>query len=284
MGMLTCQTCKRILDENEFRMKDPQVGRRSLHCKQCDNIRQQEYRAQKDGVRGNWLMFGCVHLPFEHPDALHWLVSLDKKYGFKRKFMMGDLYDWGGLNRFQHNPNMPSPIEEYSRTIEVRSKWFAAFPEVDMIYGNHDLRPMARAGEAYLPEILLRDLREVMGLPEGWRSHGSRLVVKHHTLGEVLMIHGDKVNKDALTNAKACGKHVVMADRHTMCKAAWVETVLGEKRFGINTGCIIDADREAFAYSKGRMSRPLIAVGAIIDGNPMNLVMHVDEHNRWIDR
>lgn len=284
MGLLTCETCKRILDECEFSLKDIKSARYNRDCKKCFNVKQREYRKNKDGIDGNWLFFGCIHLPFEHPDALDFLERIIKKYKFTKIVMMGDLMDWGGLNRFQKNPNLPSPLEEWSRTIPIRERLYNIIPKAELINGNHDMRPMMRAAEAYLPDIVNIGVDTLMGIPIGWVKNGSRVVLKHRKLGDIVCIHGDKVNKDALTNAKAFGKHVVMADRHTECKTEWVETLLEEKRFGINTGCLIDADREAFAYNRGRMRRPLIAVGAIIDGNPVNLVMHVDQHNRWIDR
>ena len=281
MSLLTCKGCQRILDVCEFPIKDKD-GRRSNVCRTCSNRRVRDLYHKAHA--GNWLFMGCIHLPFEHPDALDWLASLKKKYLFERVVMMGDLYDWGGLNKFMKNPNMPSPIAEYERTKEVRARLFDMFPVVDMIYGNHDIRPYARAGEAFLPDLLVRPIDEVMGLPEGWKRHGSMLEAKHKKLGDILIMHGDKLHKDAVVNAKSCGRHFVMADRHTMCKAAWVETILGEKRFGINTGCLIDADREAFAYSRGRMMRPIVAVGAIIDNSPVNLVMPMDKEYRWVDR
>ena len=284
MSLFTCTECQRILGIEEFKIKDPATGRRSRKCKECHKRTDRLYQRNKRTQGGNWLFFGCIHLPFEHPDALAWLKHLHDKYGFTKIVMLGDWYDWGGLNRFMKNPNMPSPLQEYQRTIEVRQQWYEAFPEVECITGNHDLRPLLRAGEAYLPDIILKDIREVMGFPAGWKQHGSQLLLNHSLLGEVLCIHGDKVNKNALTNAKACGKNIVMADRHTMCNVGWCETMMGERRFGINTGAMIDAEREAFAYCRGRMMKPLIAVGAIIDGNPVNLVMPVDAQNRWRDR
>jgi len=281
MALLTCKGCGVIKEEEKFQPVAPGSNYRRRECYSCLSKKRWAKEKVSRAGRGNWLMFGCVHIPFEHPDCFRFLEALQVRYEFKRVFMMGDLYDWTGLNRFSKNPNLPSPVDEYKATIGRRDELYKLFPNVEMLYGNHDLRPLSRAAEHYIPELLIKSLREVMGLPDGWVSCGMQLVAEHASLGDVVLIHGDKVNRDALVNARQIGKHLVMADRHTMCKVAWSQDFMGRKVFGMNVGALVDAEREAFAYSKGRVMRPMISVGAIIDNNPVNLVMNLDGEGRW---
>lgn len=283
MGYITCKRCERMLDENSFQKKDA-TGRRSRVCRECENKREKQKRHRDNSVGGNWLIAGCIHMPFNHVDMIDWFRDLNRTYKFTKIIILGDLYDHQGMSRFSKNPNLPSPLDEYKATIPIREKLYDLFPEVEFIWGNHDLRVLARAAEAYIPEYVIKGLPEIYGLPKGWNVHGTKMLLTHPHLGEILFLHGDKINKDAITNAKNLGRNFVMADRHTMSKTEWVRNILDEIYFGINTGCVVDINHPAFGYADGRLKRPVISVGAIIDGNPQNIIMPIDKDGRWLER
>lgn len=285
MGLLTCTGCKRILNESEFRFRsDGDRERYVRRCRKCEAEKGKHDNRRKKSVGGNWLFLGCVHMPFQHPDMIDWLKKINDEHLFTRVFCLGDLYDWAGLNRFMKDPNMPSPQEEYQASLPIREQLYSLFGEVDMVWGNHDLRVMSRAAEAYIPEFFFKDLREVYGMPESWKTQGGYLEVTHPHLGDMVLLHGDKISKDAVLNAQSFGKHVIMADRHTVCKVEWRHTLLNRRLFGVNSGCLVDSNHRAFNYGKGRRLRSVVGVSAIINGSPQNIVMPLDDDGRWLER
>lgn len=278
--MLSCKRCERILPEADFKVKDKD-GRLSRVCRECEARYDREWRKRQKVKAGNWLFLGCTHLPYQHADLLDWLEALQARFTFRRLIHLGDLYDWGNVSRHGYNPNMPSPLDEYNSTIPLRERLYRMFPSADMVAGNHDLRYLVKAAEAGIPDIVIKGIREAMGLPEGWVEHGTSVELSHPTLGPILCVHGDKIPKKAGNNAKSCAKHFVMADRHTQASVEWVSALMGKQLFGMSTGCGIDESQLAFKYSKKFIPRPVISVGAIIDNLPVVIPMHLDSDHRW---
>ena len=279
--MFTCCDCEKILPASSFSPKD-KTGRLNRRCKSCHAEVETQRREAKKKVNGNWLFMGCTHLPYQHVDYFRWIEALNAKYKFARVIHLGDLYDWGNVSRHGTNPNMRSPADEYAETIPLRERLYAIFPEASMVSGNHDVRYLVRAAEAGIPDIVIKGIREAMGLPDAWTEHGTSVELEHPYLGPIVCVHGDKVPKNAAANAKSCGKHFVMADRHTQAKVEWANALMGKQLFGMNTGCGIDESRLAFKYSRKFIPRPIISVGAIIDNVPLNLTMKLNDKHEWV--
>jgi len=215
--------------------------------------RESKYSGKPVGV------FSDPHVPFNHPNYLQFCIDTFKKYGAGRKVCCGDLVDFHALSRHQTETCAKSPCDELEMTIEGVKPFTKAFPEVDLITGNHDDIYIRQAATLGIDKRFLKPFSELFKLPNGWKIHSDELIIDN-----VLYKHGiNCTGKNGALNAALLERlSTVIGHSHSFggCQySANPRSII----FGLNVGCGIDIDAYAFAYGKHSKYRPTLGCGIV---------------------
>ena len=204
-------------------------------------------------------VIGDTHLPYEHRDYLQFCKETFEQNGVNRVVHIGDLIDNHSLSFHDSEPSLRGSRGEYEMAWQRLQPWFDAFPEVTMIYGNHDAIPARQMKKIGLdPDQYMRPIEEVYDFPTGWSLR------EEVEIDGVLYHHGHT----------ACGVNGFRNDS----KARFRSTVTGHAHgnsgvsytavdralvYGCAVGCGIDNRSMAFAYGKGFKNKPIISCAVI---------------------
>ena len=221
----------------------------------------------------------CVsdtQFPFHHQDTFSFLKAVKKKYKPDLVIHQGDEVDFHALGRWSVNPDGYSAGMELELAIECMHELYSIFPKVYVCTSNHTVRPLKKAFDSGLPRKFLRDYHEFLEAPKGW-EWADRWVFDN-----IIFEHGENVSgpNAALNAAKANMMSTSIGHQHSYGGVKYYST-FNKTIFGMNTGCLIDINKYAFAYSKNARSKPTIGVGVIINGIAYFIPMLTDKHNRW---
>jgi len=176
--------------------------------------------------------------------------------------MIGDLVDNCALSFHLKKPSLKDPTREYDLAMEQVENITDAFPEADMMIGNHDALPYRWANEVGIPMEYLRDPKSLWNLPDEWTVHPrfSQLVID-----DVIYQHGDRGRASAILNAKDEFKSVVQGHHHSR---AGVEFFANRftRVFGLQVGCGSDYKHAAMQYGIKYSSKPIYGCGVVLDG------------------
>jgi len=217
-----------------------------------------------------------LHAPFEHRDALAFLLELKKKVRPDGVVCLGDEADFHALSNYDHDPDGRSANDELSEALEHLAPFYAAFPRVQSLHSNHTARPFRRAAKFGIPSAYLRSYAEFMRAPVGWTWHES---VEHD---DIRYFHGEGYSgpQGALKAAQAHMQPVVIGHLH-----AWAGILYNANPkylfWGMNAGCLIDRHKYAFAYGKDTPAKPILGAGVVVDQVPHFAPMLLDSRGRW---
>lgn len=202
----------------------------------------------------NILVIGDLHEPFTLDGYLAFCVKTHKKYDITHVIFIGDIIDNHFSSYHEIDPNGHGGEEELSLAVRAISKWSAAFPNADVIIGNHDRLIMRKAFTGGIPREWIKDYKDVLGTP-GWNFMEEQLYDSVH------FIHGE--GSTARTRCRKDLMSTVQGHRHP---EAYTEHVVGEtfRIFGMQVGCGVDRKSYAMAYAKSH-PKPAIGVGVILD-------------------
>jgi predicted phosphodiesterase len=216
-------------------------------------------RDAKTGIVG---VIADLHVPFNHPNYLPFLVDTFKRYGVETVVSIGDLVDHHAMSRFQSETCALGAVDELEVSKVTLKKYSQAFPTVQVCAGNHDLIPVRQAATVNIDERYLKSLFEVLELPKTWTLE------EEFVIDDVLYKHGiNCLGKDGAINAAIQERmSTVIGHSHSFggCKYS------ANKRniiFGLNVGCGIDINAYAFAYGKHAKFRPTIGCGIVFDSS-----------------
>lgn len=204
-----------------------------------------------------------THVPFDHPKAPAFLEKIYNKYKCDRVVQLGDLADFAGFStKWKPDPNGYSPGQEYQLLREGLEIYYKKFPFVDVVAGNHDLRPHRAMFESGLPHQLAKSLGEFFGSPKGWTWHYGSLVidgVRYH--------HGNRLSASKLLTAhqKSYGSSV-SGHLHNVAAAIYHYSDTKKRFFTLSAGCLIDSKAYAFRYNDENYNQAVLGCGVIIDG------------------
>lgn len=189
------------------------------------------------------LTIGDIHEPFAHRRALAHCLMVQEEAQTTRTRFVGDIIDHHRISRHTTEPDAMGATLEARQTIRKLAKWVKAFPEADIILGNHDLIPKRQAKEVGIPDMYLKDIREVYQLPDTWKFH-DRIIEKG-----VLWVHDGGSGKYAAMNlAKDMSMSVVCAHTHRYPGCLYFSNP-NKLFFALQTGCLIDKKAYAMRYS-----------------------------------
>lgn len=208
-------------------------------------------------------VFSDPHIPFHHPNYLQFCADTFKRYGVGRVVCCGDLVDFHAISNHQAETCAKSPYDELEMTTEGVAQFVKAFPEVDLILGNHDLRYVRQAATVRLDKRFLKPFSELFELPKTWRIHQDEFIVD-----DVLYKHGINCTgkTGALNTAIQERMSTVIGHSHAFGGAQYS----ANKRdivFGLNVGCGIDVAAHAFAYGNHSKNRPTLGCGVVFDSS-----------------
>jgi hypothetical protein len=190
---------------------------------------------------------------------------------------LGDEVDFHGVSRWPKDPDGFSAGHELDHAIRHLTPWFSTFPEVYVCTSNHTARPFKSAYNIGLPAQLIKSYQEFLGSPPLWRWSD------RWQIDGVCYEHGEgKSGKNAAINIAIDNRmSTVIGHQHSnggIQYAAGRDNII----FGVNSGCLIDVTKYAFAYAKAMRNKPTLGATVVIDGVPFFFPMILNKAGRWV--
>ena len=227
--------------------------------------------AKKD--EGPVLIIPDLHAPYHHPQTIEFLKAVHKARGCRpRVVATGDIADFHSMSRHVHETDAWSPAREYQKLLEFTAELEEAFPEGDWVLGNHDLIPQRQMKELGLVGAMLKSPNELYGVGEGWTLHPLFHVIDPDGW-DVLVEHGiGSGGKYGCANT-AKEKRCSYVQGHIHSAAAVIYSSNHENTiFGMNVGCLVDADSLAMRYGKYATRKGVMGCGVVYSGGHAEFV------------
>ncbi len=201
------------------------------------------------------LVIGDTHTPFDLDTYLDFLVDTYERFNCNRVVHIGDEADHHYSSYHETDANGMSGGDELYHTKKRMARYYKAFPDVDVIIGNHTRIIMRKAQTGGIPREWIKDYNDVLGVPN-WNFHTEL------EIDGVLYAHGE--GGTARTKCKKDLQSIVQGHLHTQL---YVEYVVGRNNriFGMQVGCGINHEEYAFGYAKAGL-KPAIGCGVVIGG------------------
>ena len=201
------------------------------------------------------LVIGDLHEPFCLDGYLEFCQKTYADYNCNQVILIGDILDNAFASFHETQAELPSGQDELDYAIAKIHKWRDAFPNADVIIGNHDRivsRKLVRSG---VPQKWLKSFNEVLGTNWNWTE---RIVYDG-----VQYLHGE--GGTARTKSKNDMMSTVQGHIHTQAYCEWN---VGKKFriFGMQVGCGVDAKSYAAAYAKN-FKKQAIGCGVVLGGH-----------------
>jgi len=194
----------------------------------------------------NTLVIGDIHEPFGQEGAVDFCKKVYKKHKCKHVVFVGDIVDHHRISRHVSEPDAWGAVKEAEMAVKKLKVWSKAFPKADVILGNHDLIPKRQAKELGVPELFIKKIGEVYGLP--WSFH-NRLV-----LNDVLYLHNPGSGKYSVLNkAREQSMSVVGGHTHRYPGVLYFSNPL-HLFFGMQVGCLADKESYAMRYADNEVT------------------------------
>lgn len=214
----------------------------------------------------NVLIIGDIHEPFCLKGYLEHCIWTYNKYACNRVVFIGDIIDNHYSSYHETDADGLGGQDELDLAIKKISKWYKAFPNADVIIGNHDRIIMRKAQTSAIPTKWIKEYKDVLKTPK-WNFTNSV------TYNNVKYVHGE--GGTARSRIKADMQSTVQGHLHTQ---AYTEWLVGSKFkvFGMQVGCGIDHEKYAFAYAKAG-KKPAVGCGVVLDNGrtPINILMEL---------
>ena len=224
-----------------------------------------------------------LQIPYEAPNALGFVKYIKKHYkieddnclcvGDETDQFHGSIHPKGG--DYEH-----TPAQELKIAKEKLQEWYSAFPKMKLAISNHGLRWVRKAAHAEIPSEVLRDYRELIDAPDGWRWQERWLIKGSKAI--FMMTHGMEYggmyafrNAPLIEGISTCFGHL-----HSSAGIAYLHTgddeIWNQKLWGMNAGCLIDIPACAFKYGKYNKYKPNLGIGIVANGGTMPIWIPYD--------
>ena len=219
------------------------------------------------------LVVGDLHCPTDLDEYLDFCIYNYEAYDCGHTIFIGDVVNNGLLSYHEHDPDWPySPAQEIEITRERVARWEEAFPNADVMIGNHDALPYRKAKTAGIPRYMIKDPEAIWGT-SSWTWHPRFSTFKYD---EVMYRHGDKgkggQNNPAFRNAKDNFVSLVQGHHHSQCGIEWFCNEY-TKIFGMQVGAGMDWKVQEMDYGRKFNQKPMISCGIVYEGKPYLEVM-----------
>lgn len=221
-----------------------------------------------------------MHIPYHHPDMLDFLDAVRRRYVLPPNHpvrCVGDELDHHAMSFHDSDPDLMSAGDELQESIRVLKDLYDMFPRMDLVDSNHGSMKYRKAKVGGIPRTMIRSYNEVLEAPEGWKWHID-LTFTLPNGQPVYMCHGKNAN--VVKTSQAMGMCAIQGHYHEKYKISYWGNSLG-LYWGMNVGCLIDDHSYAFAYNNTNTKRPVIGIGAIVEGCPILIPMVLKADGRW---
>lgn len=215
------------------------------------------------------LVVGDLHFPAERSSYLEFVKKLKRKYKTDTTVLIGDVIDHNAISFHQKNPDTPSAMEEYGSALRSVEAWKKAFPECFVCIGNHDERVQRVGASVGIPQMYLRDFKEIYNTPK-WEWDYSFII------DDVYYTHGTGSTSGivpSLNIAKTSGMSTVSGHVHSVAAISWSKGPNNNKIFGFNVPTGVDESHKLMYYGRNYLKKPVNGAGVVIDGHPYMEIM-----------
>lgn len=208
------------------------------------------------------LCVGDIHAGVTHKDYLTFCKKIKRKYKCNHVVLMGDVLDHHVVSFHDKHPDTPGAVDEYKLAYNEVQRWYKAFPNADVLIGNHDERYYRIGAKNQIPSLYFRDYNQLLDTPQ-WTWHRSL------TIDGVFYHHGHGVASSssvlpAATLAMKTGTSSVLGHFHTKSGVVHLN-VNGKEIFGLQLGCGADNSHPAMSYSKS-IYHNVLSCGVVLEG------------------
>jgi hypothetical protein len=225
----------------------------------------------------NIFFISDIHAPYQHPDAIDFIIAISRKYKFDKIILSGDEVDFHAMSFHDTDEDLPSAGHELDAAIKALEPLYKEFPVADICSSNHGDMVYRKGKHHGFPRHVLKSYRDVLKAPPGWNWHfeikvqlsdGKFCLFNHSYAGPVLL------------NSKKRGISLLCGHVHNRLAVEVWENA-DQTFFAGNAGCLIDDKSMAYAYNKDIVERPALGCIRITDGIPYLIPMVRDKHGRW---
>lgn len=222
------------------------------------------------------LVISDMHHPYAHPDTVHFLTALKKKYKFDKVICIGDEADFHDSSFHDSDPDLDSAGVELGKAIKGLKPIYKLFPKVDVVESNHGSMVMRKALVGKIPRKAIKSYNDVLDAPTGWKWVFDTIVKT--PMGPVYFCHGKSGTPGRL--ASLYGMSTIQGHFHEKAQITYISTP--EKlMFDCHTGCLADDKSLALGYNKVNPKRPIVSLVIILNGIPQIIPMVLKKGGRW---
>lgn len=247
-----------IADSDMMRAAFPGTEKEDRRQKVRELFRDRK-REKETGAVG---VIGDLHVPFDHPNYLPFLLDTFKKYGVTQVVSIGDLVDHHAMSRHQTETCARGAVDELEMSIARLKEYVKVFPSVRVCEGNHDSIPTRQAATVNIDQRYLRHLFDVLELPRAWSLEPEFII------DDVLYKHGINCNgKDGALNTALVERMSTVIGHYHSGGGVKYSANKRDIIFGMNAGCGLDIGQYAFAYGTHAKFRPTLGCGIVFDSS-----------------
>lgn len=218
-------------------------------------------KAIEANIKHRVLVVGDLHTPFEMSNYLDFLKKTYDEYKCDTVVFIGDLVDFHTFSRFTKETDAEGSLNELDKSILHLKKYYEAFPNAYICYGNHDSRIMNRCADNGIDKRFIKSFEEIIESPEGWKFAES------WSIDNVLYIHGTEYSSrnilTTLTNFTSSS--TVIGHQHTLAGIIYTQGKFNEDlKFAMAVGSGIDNNKYAFRYNKQGKNKAIISCGVVL--------------------
>ncbi len=209
-----------------------------------------------------------TQIPGNLDGALEFVLRTGDQYGIEQWVHIGDVVDHHYISRHPTEPEALNPIQEVALAKEELQRWAEAIPQMYICTGNHDQIPERRAEELGMPELFLRPMNEVYGLPDTWVWR-DRFTIFDRTLME----HGLGSNGmyGAKNTSKSLGCSYIQGHTHAHAAVFDLPRPFGNCQ-AMNVGCLMDTDKYFAKYGKRYKIPVSLGMGIVKADDEMHFI------------
>lgn len=192
------------------------------------------------------------HFPGHIDNALEFIQDTFNDHGVTDIVFIGDIIDHHYISFHQSETDALNPIDEVASTKKELKRWVKAFPKAKICIGNHDALPMRLAKSMGMPDLFLKSLNQIYGLPKTWQWK------MRWDFDNVIYEHGIGSNGmyGAKNTALKLGSSYVQGHTHSH-GGVFDLPQIRHRMAAMNVGALIDREKYSARYGKSIYKVPM---------------------------
>lgn len=194
-----------------------------------------------------------TQFPGNMDTALEFVLDTGSKYKVEQWIHIGDMVDHHYISRHPTETDAWNPRQEISEVRGELSKWVKAIKNLFICRGNHDLIPSFRAASLGMPDLFLKSINDVYGLPDTWVWNDKYLL-----FDRTIVFHGMGSNGmyGVKNTANKWGCSAIQGHTHSNAAVFDIPRPLGNCQ-AMNVGCLADENKYNARYAKYYFTQPV---------------------------